>query len=236
MMCNRVATPSPEKAKKVFQQTPPELLDLVKMDTFTAYYHTTAFTMPLLPFIGNDDPLHLTTAMWKFIPDRATLEAYKPYDTSNARAEEIFDKRTYKDHILAKRGLLLLTGFYEGQEQPDKTSQPYYIYPKDGELLTLGCVYSDWYNKEEDRQVKTFSIITTAANELMAEIHNKKKRMPLIVPPEKRDRWLSKDLSRAELEHYFVPFPDGYLQAHKVSRNLYKRGIDSNTPEAQMAI
>ncbi|PQJ12848.1 hypothetical protein CJD36_003645 [Flavipsychrobacter stenotrophus] len=152
------------------------------------------------------------------------------------KAEEIFDKRTYKDYILPKRGLLLLTGFYEGQEQPDKTSQPFYIYPQDGGLLTLGCVYSDWYNKEEDKQVKTFSIITTAANELMAEIHNKKKRMPLIIPPERRDWWLSKDLSKAELENYFVPFPNGYLQAHKVSRNLYKRGVDSNAIEAQMAL
>jgi putative SOS response-associated peptidase YedK len=235
-MCNRVATPNADQIKGFFNKVEPDLRDLVKIDKFFAYFHATAFTMPLLPFVGNDDPLHITTAMWKFIPERSSLEAYKPYDTYNAKAEEIFDKRTYKDYIIPKRGLLILTGFYEGQEQPDKTSQPFYIYPQDGGLLTLGCVYSDWYNKEADKQVKTFSIITTAANELMAEIHNKKKRMPLIVPPEKRDWWLSKELTKAELESYFVPYPDGYLKAHKVSRDLYKRGVDSNTIAAQMAI
>ena len=100
----------------------------------------------------------------------------------NARAEEIFEKRTFKDYILPKRGLVVLKGFFEGQEQPDKTSQPFFIYPADKGILTLGCVYSDWYDTTEQKTVRTFSIITTEANKLMAEIHNKKKRMPLIIP------------------------------------------------------
>lgn len=235
-MCNRVATPQADEIHGYFDKIESDLNDLVKIDSFTPTFHATAFTMPLLPFIGNDDPLHITTAMWKFIPERSSMEAYKPYDTYNAKAEEIFDKRTYKDYILPKRGLVVLKGFFEGQEQPDKTSQPYFIYPENGELLTLGCVYSDWYNKEEDKTVRTFSMITTVANELMAEIHNKKKRMPLIIPSEKRDWWLSKELTRNELEKYFIPYPDGYLKAHKVSRNLYKRGFDTNTADILLPV
>ncbi len=36
----------------------------------------------------------------------------------------------------------------------------------------------------------TCSIITTAANELMSEIHNTKKRMPVILNPEAEKAWL----------------------------------------------
>ena len=36
--------------------------------------------------------------------------------------------------------------------------------------------------------MRTFCVITTAANELVAQIHD---RMPVIIPPESYDHWLS---------------------------------------------
>jgi putative SOS response-associated peptidase YedK len=234
-MCNRVATPHEDEINGYFDKIDTDLSDLYKVDPYEPFYHITSFTMPPIPFVAMSDPLRISPAMWKFIPEKATLEAYKKYDTCNAKAEEVFEKRTYKDYIMNKRGLVVLKGFFEGQEQPDKTSQPFFIYPANGEILTLGCVYSDWTDAE-GKAVRTFSILTTEANTLMAEIHNKKKRMPLIVPPEKRMWWLGPDLTRQDLQNYFVPYPDGYLAAHKVSRNLYKRGFDNNTVEVQKAI
>ncbi len=234
-MCNRVATPQQDEIHGYFDKIDSNLSDLQKVDPYEAFYHITAFTMPPVPFVGMSDPLRISPAMWKFIPERATLEAYKQYDTCNAKSEEIFEKRTYKDYIMKMRGLVVLKGFYEGQEQPDKTSQPYFIYPANGEILTLGCVYSDWVDAE-GKPVRTFSIITTDANKMMAEIHNKKRRMPLVVPPEKRMWWLQPELTKQDLQEYFVPYPDDYLTAHKVSRNLYKRGFDNNTPAVQAAI
>ena len=137
--------------------------------------------MPWLPFIGRDQETRVSPAMWKFMPDKASMDVFKKYDTYNAKAEEIFEKQTYKKYIGTNRGLVVLKGFFEGQEQTDKTSQPYFIYPADGDLLTLGCVYNDWYNPELGVNVRTFSMITTAANKRMEEIHNKKKRMPLVI-------------------------------------------------------
>jgi len=234
-MCNRVATPAEDEIHGYFDKIDSDLGQLAKVEPYEHYYQVPAFIKPVIPFVGADDPLKIGTAMWKFVPERATMEAYDKYDTYNAKAEEIFEKRTYKDYILPKRGLVVLKGFFEGQEQPDKSSQPYFIYPADRGLLTLGCVYSDWYDTVNDRPMRTCSILTTAANELMAEIHNKKKRMPLIIPAEKRMWWLG-DLTKADLQEYFVPYPDGYLAAHKVSKNMYKRGVDNNTPAVQEAI
>ncbi|MES2701561.1 MAG: SOS response-associated peptidase family protein [Bacteroidota bacterium] len=138
-------------------------------------------------------------------------------------------------YIQPNRGLVVLKGFFEGQEQPDKTSQPFFIYPADGHLLTLGCVYSDWYNAELGATVRTFSIITTDANKRMAEIHNKKKRMPLVILPGQRAQWLA-DMDRAGIEAMMKPLPDGYLADHKVSRDLYKTKVKTNIPEILLPI
>lgn len=235
-MCNRVATPNEDEAKGYFDKMDPDLSALFKVEPFTHYFHTSSFVTPMVPFVGNDDPLCIRPAMWTFIPENGKFDTFKKYSTENARAEEIFDKQLYKRHILPKRGLVVLKGFYEGQEQADKTSQPYFIYPANHEILTLGCIYSDWLDDRDGVAKRTFTILTTEANELMAAIHNKKKRMPLIVSPEKRLWWLSPELTKEELLNYFIPYPDGYLAAHKVTRNIYKRGYDTNTPEIQQEI
>jgi putative SOS response-associated peptidase YedK len=229
-MCNRVATPKEDEIQGYFDKQEVNQRRIFTIEPYESYYHTSSFVMPWLPFLGRDNDTRIAPAMWKFMPENASMEVFKKYDTYNAKAEEIFDKQTYKKYIVPNRGLLILKGFFEGQEQPDKTSQPFFIYPANGDLLTLGCVYCDWFNKELGVPVRTFSIITTDANKRMAEIHNKKKRMPLVILPEQREQWLS-NLDRKGIEEMMKPLPDGYLADHKISRNLYKPKINTNIPE-----
>ena len=56
-------------------------------------------------------------------------------------------------------------------------------------------------------------MITTAANALMAEIHNKGERQPLILPRSAWERWLQKDLLDAEIRELMQVFPDDDMQA-----------------------
>jgi putative SOS response-associated peptidase YedK len=234
-MCNRVATPQQDEMKGYFDKLASNQHHIFRIEPYQPYYHISSFGMPLLPFISRDEPTRIAPAMWKFLPAGASIDAFKKYDTANAKAEEIFEKQTYKKYVLPNRGLLILKGFFEGQEQPDKTSQPYFIYPSNGDLLTLGCVYSDWYDAQRGVSTRTFSIITTAANSRMAEIHNKKRRMPLVILPEDREQWLS-NLDREGIEDMMRPLPDGLLTDHKVSRNLYKTKIDTNLPEILLPV
>ena len=229
-MCNSVATPESDELFSYFDKVEPNLRHLVKVDSVPRNYHITAFTKPMIPFIGKDDPLRIRSAMWKFVPERASMSAYEKYDTCNAKAEEIFERRTYKDYILPKRGLVVLKGFYEGQEQPDKTSQPFYIYPADKSLLTLGCVYSDWYDAETDKDVRTFSIITTDANPMMADIHNSKKRMPFILDGNKAEQWLDRN-SKNQIESLFSSFDEKQMAAYKISKEVNSSKNHRNVPE-----
>lgn len=56
--------------------------------------------------------------------------------------------------------------------------------------FALGGIYSLWTDPETNNQLKTVSIVTTQANELMSEIHNTKNRMPLILTKDFERKWL----------------------------------------------
>src|SRR5690606_38046130 len=50
--------------------------------------------------------------------------------------------------------------------------------------------YSEWQNPQNGENIISYTIATTEANELMEEIHNNKKRMPIILKKEDRNEWL----------------------------------------------
>ena len=77
-------------------------------------------------------------------------------------------------------------------------------------------MYDTWMNPQSQRLEHTFTIVTCEANELMAEIHNVKKRMPLVLSPELESDWLSGnfqwDLSKRIASEKLV--------AHSVNKRL----------------
>ena len=63
--------------------------------------------------------------------------------------------------------------------------------------------------------VPSCTIITTAANDFLAPIHN---RMPVILPREYEDLWLDMDIDEgAALTQMLIPNPDDVLDAYQVS-------------------
>jgi putative SOS response-associated peptidase YedK len=69
--------------------------------------------------------------------------------------------------------------------------------------------------------VRTFTVLTTTANELVAEIHD---RMPVMIPPESYDRWLSTlDPDPRDL---LVPYPAGPMTIWPISTRVNKPAND----------
>ena len=50
---------------------------------------------------------------------------------------------------------------------------------KDGSPFGIAGIWENWKEPKSGEWIRTFAIITTDANELVAEIHN---RMPVILP------------------------------------------------------
>lgn len=148
-----------------------------------------------------------------------------PHNTLNAIGEEVLNKPTYKDAALKRRCLVLVSGFYEWRHftpQGGKdTAYPYYINLKEKEYFFMAGIYNPWIDQQSGEIIDSFAILTTAANSLMEQVHNKKKRMPVILPDEEASEWIQNDLpieKISSLAKYVIATSD--LQAKTIVKNF----------------
>lgn len=178
-----------------------------------------AFIHPRNAVITGEKPELIQALTWGLIPAWAKPDKVKDLmnQTLNARAETLFEKPSFRDSARHRRCLVLVDGFYEWQHRPGGKKQPYLITRPDKEPFAIGGVWSEWADPSTGEVMQTFSIVTTDANELMAEIHNTKKRMPLVFAPEVERHWIETDLPLSDVKGLMVPLPEGELVAREVT-------------------
>ncbi len=197
------------------------------------FYHVSGFTHPQLPLLTQENKKEFNLFHWGLIPSWCPNEE-KAYEFSNmalnAKAETIFEKPMFRDGVTCKRCILPVNGFYEWHEF-NKVKYPYFIYPENDEVFTLGCISDSWTDKLTGEILNTFAIVTTEANSIMAEIHNKKKRMPLILDEEGWGKWINNSSSVMEIKELMKPAPSEWLKFHTISKVISNPAKDSNYPE-----
>jgi len=140
----------------------------------------------------------------------------------NARAETLRDKPSFRSAYKTRRCLVPASGFYEWKKldvSPGKRSrkQPYYIHAGDGRLIAFAGLWEHWRDAG-GQPVETFTIITTAPNDLVRPLHN---RMPAILNPDHYTDWLDPDLNDPDrLDRLLHPCPDDWLAAHAVTTRV----------------
>jgi putative SOS response-associated peptidase YedK len=110
--------------------------------------------------------------------------------TFNARIETLSEKASFKSLIKRSRCIVSSTGFFEWKHE-NKQKIPHFIYPTNDSVLSLAGLYDSWMNPNSNEILNSFTIITSEANDFMAEIHNSKKRMPLILNANDEESWLN---------------------------------------------
>ncbi|MBP6456852.1 MAG: SOS response-associated peptidase [Chitinophagaceae bacterium] len=147
------------------------------------------FQFPQTPVITDKQPNTIQLFNWGLIPFWAKDDSIKK-NTLNARIETIHEKPSFRNAV-NNRCLILADGFYEWQwiDDKGKQKQKYLITLSNDELFAFAGLWSEWIDKQTGELFNTYTILTTEANELMTEIHNTKKRMPIIIANE--NDWLS---------------------------------------------
>lgn len=180
---------------------------------FASYNVTPTTNVPIVRL----DPAGLREAVlmrWGLIPFWAKGEPLK-YSTINATCERMKEAPAYRGPW--KRGqrcLVPVNGFYEWQAVEDRTAkQPWYIRLPDQALFALGGLW-ERSRREDGTLVESCTIVTLPANELVAEIHNTKMRMPLILPRDAYAAWLSDDANAAGAA--VAPYPSARMAAWPV--------------------
>lgn len=152
------------------------------------------FTNPLTPIITNTQKNNIQLYSWGLIPSWAKDESFRK-NTLNARIESLEEKPSYRNYI-KNRCLIVVDGFYEWKwlDPAGKDKLQYLITLPNEELFAFAGIYSSWTNKLTGEVINTYSMVTTEANELMAEVHNTKKRMPVILTKENEQDWLNPNI------------------------------------------
>ena len=94
--------------------------------------------------------------------------------------------------------------------------QPYAIAMKDGSPFGIGGIWENWKEPRSGEWIRTFAVITTDANQLVAEIHD---RMPLILDPKDYLRWLGEEPDPRDL---MKPFPSEPMRMWPISTRVNK--------------
>jgi putative SOS response-associated peptidase YedK len=139
----------------------------------------------------------------------------------NAKAETVATLPTFRDAYRLRRCIIPVDGFFEWKAiRGQKAKQPYAIAMKNGEPFGIAGLWENWKEPGSRERIRTFAIITTPANELVADIHD---RMPAILSSGDYDRWLSEDPDPGEL---LRPFPADLMRMWPVSVRVNKHEND----------
>jgi putative SOS response-associated peptidase YedK len=131
----------------------------------------------------------------------------------NARAETAPEKPSFRNAFRRHRCLIPTSGFYEWLRW-ERGKQPYFVRMRDGHPFAFAGLWDRWESPEEGA-IETCTILTTAANAVLAPIHD---RMPVILPPWEYSRWLDPSIKDPDsLAPLLVPFPPEEMLAYPVN-------------------
>jgi putative SOS response-associated peptidase YedK len=134
------------------------------------------------------------------------------YKTINARAETVATKPAFRAAYQARRCLMPANGFYEWKRDV-APKQPYFIHRRDHNPMAFAGLWETWNGP--DQIIESCTMITTKANELMAELHN---RMPVLLDPQDFDGWMTGNPE--EVGQLLAPCPSEDLDAYPISRRV----------------
>lgn len=226
-MCGRFAQPrSADELARLFGARP--VTDLAG-ERFNV-----APTDPVAAVVEHHGERQLDVFRWGLVP------AYAPDPREgarmiNARAETIESSPVYRTAFRRWRCIIPADAFYEWRRRPAAdsaasrrraASDPFAIHRRDGAPLALAGLWAVWRNPETAERLFSCTIVTTAANDLLAPLH---ARMPVILDPNDWSAWLAETTDLADLRQLLVPAPNDLLEAYPVATAV--NDVRRNGPE-----
>ncbi len=143
-------------------------------------------TSQVLTVLSDGDARAARMMRWGLTPSRSGNSRSAPRLLFNARAETIDQRPIFRNAFATRRCLVPANGFYEWKAGTGRTKTPQWVSHQDGDPVAFAGI---WYGAQSpDENLGICVVVTTAANALLAPIHD---RMPVILPPEQFDIWLS---------------------------------------------
>ena len=185
-------------------------------------------TQPVLA-VTNEQSRGASYMRWGLIPSWAK-DSSVGNRLINARAETVAERPSFRTALARRRCLVLADGFYEWH-RAGQAKRPMRIVMKSGEPFAFAGLWDSWRDPNGET-VRSCTIITTEANDLLRPIHN---RMPVILPREMEPFWLDHDVEdQGVLSDVLVPYQSAEMEAYEVSSLVNRPGNDG--PEVALPV
>ena len=181
----------------------------------------------------NGQPV-LKPMRWGLIPPWAKDETIGDKLT-NARADTITEKTSYRRPFESQRCLIPADGFYEWQSTPTG-KQPFRFTMKEGGFFCMAGLWEKWIRPARTGELdlgddtaagevlETFTVITTEPNAMVAKVHD---RMPVILAPEHYQWWLEPDRFEPQfLKTLLRPYSAEEMDCQTVSKLMNNARFD----------
>jgi putative SOS response-associated peptidase YedK len=189
--------------------------------TFAPSYN--AAPTHLLPVITSASPQGVSTFYWGTSPQWGKNKTLSE-KIINVRAEQIQEKTSYKKAVAKTRCLVPADGFYAWKKAGKKTMIPYRFVTKDQDLFSMAGLWEE-YEDTDGNEFHTFTIITTAANDLVSTIY---ERMPVILARSAERIWLDQNASEDDLIKLLISYPSQDINLYSVSPGI--SDMNANVP------
>lgn len=164
-------------------------------------------TQSIAVIVETDVGRELEQMRWGLIPSWSKDPKSGP-PLFNARSETVAEKPSFRTALRRRRCLIPADGFYEWKKE-GKLKQPFYIRRPDEQPFAFAGLWEEW------QDARSCTILTTAANGLMAPLHD---RMPVILSENDYNVWLDRrNEDEEKLTYLFEPLPDDELIAYPVN-------------------
>ena len=137
-----------------------------------------------------DGQRELVEMRWGLVPLWAPDIKSAGYTMTNARAEEIMGKKSYKPPFLASRRCLVPADGYIESTGPAGKKTHHFFHPVDGSLLVMAGLWEAWPGPKAAplaEPLLSYTICTHSPNRFASQWHD---RMPAVLTREQQDRWL----------------------------------------------
>lgn len=168
----------------------------------------------ILAVINDGSTNRLGQLRWGLIPFWAK-DAKIGYKMINARAETLQEKPAFKHSFKRKRCIIPADSFYEWKAE-NNVKKPMRIQLKSHEIFSLAGLWEQW--EQNGETIYSCTIITTAPNALMEDIHD---RMPVILKREDEESWLNRSIEDTDsLKQLLTMYPAEEMEAYEVSSEV----------------
>jgi putative SOS response-associated peptidase YedK len=175
--------------------------------------YNVAPTQPVTVVVQRDEGRLIELHRWGLVPSWADSVAVGAR-MINARAETLATNSAFRPSFLRWRCVIPADGFYEWRRDGN-ARKPFLIHAADDRPLAFAGLWAPWRDASTGSWLLSASVVTTAANGTVAELHN---RMPAILSAGEWPLWLDPTISDSGLlDSLLHPAPNDLLRLDPVS-------------------